>query len=106
MADYAPLRKDTEINHKIKMKMLELSRFLGIIINMYGNDQLPPHFYVIYEDYEALFSIEDFKLISGKLPPRVIGLVIEWAILHKKELEKNWKLCIKQLPLKKIKPLV
>lgn len=86
--------------------MPEVSRFLGIIIAMYYKDHAPPHFHAIYGEEEAAFAIEDFRIIAGKLPGRVTGLVIEWATLHKKELENDWELGVKQLPLKKIKPLV
>lgn len=86
--------------------MPEVSRFLGIIIAMYHRDHAPPHFHAVYGDYEASFAIDDFRIIAGKLPGRVTGLVIEWATLHKKELEQDWQLCVEQMPLKKIKPLV
>lgn len=86
--------------------MPEISRFLGIVIAMYYSDHSPPHFHAIYGEYEALFSIEDLRIIKGKLPSRVMGLVIEWANLHKKELKKDWELCGTKIPPNKIKPLV
>lgn len=85
--------------------MPEISRFLGIIIAMYHNDHAPPHFHVKYGDYKAVFSINDLKLIGGKLPPRVISLVLEWAFLHREELLQDWELAMEEKPLKKIKPL-
>lgn len=85
--------------------MPEISRFLGIVIAMYHNDHAPPHFHVKYGDYKAMFSINDLKLIEGKLPPRVISLVLEWAFLHREELMQDWDLAMKEKPLKKIKPL-
>ena len=66
--------------------MPELSRFLGIIISMYFDDHNPPHFHVRYNDFRALISIKDLSLFQGELPPRVLGLVMEWAELHKNEL--------------------
>jgi hypothetical protein len=33
--------------------MPEISRFLGISIAMYFNDHNPPHFHVIYNEYDA-----------------------------------------------------
>ena len=32
--------------------MPEISRFLGIIIGMYFNDHNPPHFHVLYNEYD------------------------------------------------------
>ena len=57
--------------------MPEISRFLGIVITMYFNDHNPPHFHVRYEEYRALVGIEPLELREGRLPPRVLGLVIE-----------------------------
>jgi len=70
--------------------MPELSRFLGITILMYFDDHNPPHFHVKYNDYRAIISIKDLALLEGELPPRVLGLVMEWAGLHKNELLENW----------------
>jgi hypothetical protein len=85
--------------------MPEISRFLGIIIAMFYQDHNPPHFHVRYNKYKAIISINDLALLDGKLPPKVLGLVVEWASLHKKELIENWKLATQLKQLKPIKPL-
>ena len=71
--------------------MPEISRFLGIVIYMYFNDHNPPHFHVSYNEHRAMINIEKLALHEGSLPPRVLGLVMEWAELHQKELMENWK---------------
>ncbi|MEN6356240.1 MAG: DUF4160 domain-containing protein [Armatimonadota bacterium] len=43
--------------------------------------------------------------MAGRLSPRAIGLVMEWASIHKDELLKNWSLAESQLPLIRIEPL-
>lgn len=88
--------------------MPEISRFLGIIIRMFADEHNPPHFHAIYQGEEAAFLIENFKMIEGKLPDRVRGLIVEWASLHREELLENWKLLQNSNPpkIKKIKPLV
>lgn len=85
--------------------MPKISQFLGITIKMYFNDHNPPHFHAIYGEDEAVFSIDSIEIIKGKLPPRVTWLVIEWAGLHKKDLEKNWAL-LREKKFNKIAPLV
>ncbi len=85
--------------------MPEISRFLGIVIKMYFDDHHPPHFHVLYGEYEAAFSIDTIEVIKGKLPPRVSGLVVEWAELRRDDLKKNWEL-LKEMKFNKIKPLV
>ena len=85
--------------------MPEISRFLGIIIAMYYQEHNPPHFHVRYNDYRALISIRDLVLLQGKLPPRVFGIVIEWASQYQKELMEDWELAKKLKTLKPIDPL-
>ena len=85
--------------------MPELCRFLGIIITMYFRDHAPPHFHVRYGDIKVSIDIETLNVIDGKLPPRVRGLVIEWATLHQDELRENWKRACEEKELLAIKPL-
>lgn len=85
--------------------MPEISRFLGIIISMYFDEHNPPHFHARYGDMTAEFSIEPLALAAGKLPPRVLGLVLEWASLHRNELLQNWENARKSMGLAKIDPL-
>lgn len=86
--------------------MPEISRFLGIVIRMFSVEHNPPHFHAVYDEFEAQFSIEHLEIIEGYLPPRIRGLVIEWASIHQKALLKNWISLRDQQPAKKIKPLV
>jgi len=86
--------------------MPEISRFLGISILMYFEDHNPPHFHVRYNDFRAIISIIDLKIMDGYLPPRVLGLVIEWAGLYKNELLENWNMLRETGKYMKIEPLV
>ena len=61
-----------------------------MLISIYVDDHNPPHFYVLYNEHEALISINDLTVLKGALPSRVLGLAMEWADLHKTELLKNW----------------
>ena len=84
--------------------MPEISRFYGIIIKMYFNDHAAPHFHAFYGDHEAL-NIVTLALIAGKLPPRALGLVTEWAALHQDELLATWGRARRDEPLDSIAPL-
>ena len=85
--------------------MPEISRFFGIIIAMYYNDHPPPHFHVRYGQQKAIIEIQSLAVLEGKLSPRVLGLVIEWAASHQAELLQNWELARQQDPLEPIQPL-
>jgi hypothetical protein len=85
--------------------MPEISRFLGIVIKMFFNDHEPPHFHVEYQNYRAVFSIRDLRLIRGSLPPRVTTFVLEWAFRYRDDLMENWRLAQNMEPLQAIPPL-
>ncbi|MBI4207757.1 MAG: DUF4160 domain-containing protein [Betaproteobacteria bacterium] len=66
----------------------------------------PPHFHVRYEDFRAIVGIDPLELREGQLPPRVLGLVMEWAELHQAELRENWTTLAAEGKFKRIAPLV
>jgi hypothetical protein len=85
--------------------MPEISRFFGIVIKMYWNDHNPPHFHAFYAGEQALVDITTMSLLAGRLSPRALGLVMEWANLHQKELIADWHRAQGQEPLNTIPPL-
>lgn len=85
--------------------MPQISRFFGIIVSMYFDDHNPPHFHARYGEFEAIIAISDFSVIEGDIPSRALGLVIEWASLHKKELLVDWELVKNYKSPKAIEPL-
>ncbi len=82
-----------------------ISRFLGIGIYMYFSDHYPAHFHVKYGEYQAEFDIGTVGIIAGYLPRRVHALVVEWAVLHRDELQENWDRARQGLQLVRIEPL-
>ena len=85
--------------------MPEISRFLGIVIKMFFDDHNPPHFHAEYGGDVVLIEIRNLSVFSGRLPPRVMGLVIEWATIHQQELIVDWERARSQKDLLKIAPL-
>lgn len=73
---------------------------------MYFNDHNPPHFHVKYNEYRAVLEIGSSRVIEGEVPPRVLGLVVEWAGLHRSELLEDWEMIRSTGEFKKIAPLV
>ncbi len=86
--------------------MPQICRFLGIIITMFYDEHNPPHFHADYGAFSAEISIKDLTVLVGKLPPRVLGYVIEWASMHQIELLENWKRIEGGNKIEKISPLV
>ena len=59
---------------------------------MFYDEHNPPHFHVRYNGHKAEIAIQTLALLAGRLPPRVMGLVMEWAEIHKSELMADWQL--------------
>lgn len=72
---------------------------------MYLDDHNPPHFHAQYGAEEVIVSITTLAAIAGHLPPRAMGLVIEWASMHKAELMHEWEKARDLQSLGKIDPL-
>jgi hypothetical protein len=53
----------------------------------------------------AIIAIESLAILDGRLSPRALGLVMEWAALHRAELREAWSLAEVHAPLKPIPPL-
>jgi phosphomannomutase len=85
--------------------MPSICRFYGIVIWIYWSDHNPPHFHAEYGEHEILIKIDDLSIYTGYFPSRAFGLLMEWALLHKEELMKNWSLAQRDLQLNKIEPL-
>jgi hypothetical protein len=85
--------------------MPEICRFYGIIIAMFYDDNNPPHFHARYGKDKAAIEIRSLRVLEGKLPPRALGLVMEWASQHQQELLNDWELARKNQPPKRIAPL-
>ena len=49
--------------------MPTVSMFFGVIIRMYWNDHMPPHFHAYYQGDSAVFDL-DGNLLEGSLPKK------------------------------------
>jgi hypothetical protein len=85
--------------------MPEISRFYGIVIKMYFDDHLPPHFHAEYGEHQSLVNVDNLAVVAGRLPPRAMGMVMEWALLHHEELKQAWAKAKSLQPPSKIEPL-
>ena len=83
-----------KINNQVSgVEMPEISRFYGIIIRMFVEQNAPhhrPHFHAYYQKRSAVYGLDPIELISGQLSPKERRLVEAWAELHNEELSENW----------------
>ena len=76
------------------------------MITRYFDDHNPPHFHVRYEAFRAILGIDPLEPREGKIPARVLGLVMEWAELHQAEIREYWTTLAAEGTFKRIAPLV
>ena len=67
-----------------------VARFYGIIIKMYFNDHLPPHFHAFYGEYNGLYDLNTLAMLEGDLPGRAHGMIVEWAKKNQETLLTMW----------------
>lgn len=65
--------------------MPEISRFYGIVVQMFFNEHNPPHFHVTYGDFKAVIDLQD-EIVNGFMPKRALKFIFEWMDMHKGEL--------------------
>lgn len=85
--------------------MPEISRFYGIVVKMFFDDHPPPYFHAEYSGKSVVVDINTLSIVKGSLPPRAMGLVTEWALLHQDELRDFWERAENLESLGKIDPL-
>lgn len=71
-----------------------LSMFYGIIVRMYnekGGKHNLPHIHVEVSGDEAVFDL-DGNLLEGKIPNNKTKLLQAWLVIHREDLEANWRL--------------
>ena len=85
--------------------MPEISRFFGLVIQMYYDDHEPPHVHARHGSAHAKIRLSPVELLGGHVPSRHLALVLQWARLHEAELMECWLRIQRDLPPGRIAPL-
>ena len=85
--------------------MPEISRFYGIIVRMFYGDHPPPHFHAAYQGDDVEIEIGTLASRRGKMARRAMALVLEWAAMHRDELQTAWELASRNEEPPRIEPL-
>ena len=85
--------------------MPEISSFFGMIVAMFYDDHALPHFHVRYGDQRPAVATENLGMLRGRLTPRALNLITEWAERHQEELRADWGIARQPAPLKPVPPL-
>lgn len=64
-----------------------------------------PHIHVEYQDFVAVISIPEGKILAGDFPNNKLRLVLAWIEIHNDELMADWKLAVSGQAVYKIDAL-
>jgi hypothetical protein len=71
-----------------------------IIITVYANDHLPPHFHAVHPDFEAQIEIDTLTILRGWLSPAGRKSVFEWAGANIAKIKAEWNRINPRFPVK------
>ena len=71
----------------------------NLILRVYANDHLPPHFHAIAPDFEALIEIETLTVLRGRLTPAARKVVMAWASAHREAICAEWNRTNPRFPI-------
>lgn len=77
-------------------KLIEIG---NIIIRVYANDHLPPHFHVITPDADALVEIATLAILQGSLPPAARKTAMAWCQENKGVIAAEWNRINPRFPI-------
>nr|WP_200991933.1 DUF4160 domain-containing protein [Rhizobium rhizogenes]QCL10552.1 hypothetical protein pC6.5d_659 [Rhizobium rhizogenes] len=79
--------------------MGKLVQIGNIIIRVYANDHLPPHFHILTPDADALVDIATLEILRGKLPRKAQDTALEWAAKNKAAIAAEWNRTNPRFPI-------
>lgn len=62
----------------------------SVKIYMYSRDHNPPHFHVMYAEFEELIEIKSLETYTGSISKKQRKKVIDWASAKQDYLMKKW----------------
>ena len=79
--------------------MGKLHQIGKVIIRVYANDHLPPHFHAIAPDFEALIEIEKLTIMRGSLSRQTEKRVMAWASANRSSIVAEWNRVNARFPI-------
>lgn len=79
--------------------MGKLVQIGNIIIRVYANDHLPPHFHVITPDADALVGIGKLEIIKGRLSAKTEKTALAWAAENRALIASEWNRINPRFPI-------
>lgn len=71
--------------------MPTLARLGNVLIRMYADDHVPPHFHVVTPNGEALVRIDSLEMLQGSIDRRSLETALAWARENMNTLTNEWR---------------
>ncbi len=71
--------------------MPTVARLGNILIRLYAEDHVPPHFHVVTPDGEVMVRIADLQVHAGSIDRKSLRVAIEWAMQNIDLLNAEWR---------------
>jgi hypothetical protein len=82
-----------------------ISVFFGIVVRMFYREHEPAHFHAEHQGQQGKFNPDGEMIVGNIQSGTALRLIRDWASLHRREIEGNWKKMKGGHPLDKIEPL-
>lgn len=79
--------------------MGKIHQFGKVVITVYANDHLPPHFHILTPDHEALVEIATLTILAGHLPSKVAKPALAWAAANLEVIIAEWNRVNPRFPI-------
>lgn len=71
-----------------------------IILTVYANDHLPPHFHAVHPDFESQIEIRTPMVMRGNAPPPAYKAIMRWAEANVAKIKAEWNRINPRSPVK------
>jgi Domain of unknown function (DUF4160) len=58
----------------------------GVVIYIYFDEHVPPHFHAVFAEFEASIAIETLAIVEGSLPAAKLKRTLIWARTNQDEI--------------------
>jgi hypothetical protein len=74
----------------IFVQVPRIAEFDGIVVYIYFDEHVPPHFHAVYGEHEAVIDFTTCVLVEGSLPRAKLRRTIAWARENQSMLTVKW----------------
>lgn len=79
--------------------MGKLHEIGNVLVRVYANDHLPPHFHIVGPDHDALVEIETLAVLRGQIVGLSMKEALAWARLNHAAVAAEWNRTNHRFPI-------